>query len=304
MTTRGKAESFICGAIAMESSRLNWTGRSLPRLRRIASGMRGPSAARAKIKTVSPGATFPASSGATVTTPLTRPPPGACAGFAICVLAPGERPSERACAMLACTLWTMSDSAGRSPSTRSQWRTAEAPSLRLKAAVPASSRAFTLLGSTASARRSLGIGFAGLAEALEHRVRTPQHHPALGVLGVLFQARRQPRDHRLELLRAYPVRICSLRALRQEGAGIADRYVDGEGADRHGQTQCKRSGARGSLRVRQGVALADIGQQSRFDIAARFFMLVRGQCSGAQVGFELAQLIAVYRDIDRIARFA
>jgi len=49
--------------------------------------------------------------------------------------------------------------------------------------------------------------------------------------------------------------------------------------------------------VRQGVALADIGQQSRFDLAARLFMLVRGQCSGAQVGFELAQLIAVYRDM-------
>src|SRR6266853_1001949 len=37
MITRGKAESFICGAIAIESSSVNSAGRSLPRLRRIAS---------------------------------------------------------------------------------------------------------------------------------------------------------------------------------------------------------------------------------------------------------------------------
>src|SRR5260221_510923 len=207
MITWGKAESFICGAIAIESSRVNRTGRSLVRLRRIASGMRGPCAARAKIKTVSPGATFPASCGASVTTPLTRPAPGAWAGLAICVFPPEEAP-------------------------------------------------------------------------------------------------RQPRDHRLELLRAHPVRICAPGGLRQEGTGIADRDVDGERANRHGQTQCKRGGARVSPRVRRGVALADVGQQPRFDLAARLSMLVRGQGSGAKVGFELAQLIAVYRDIDRIARFA
>ena len=92
--------------------------------------------------------------------------------------------------------------------------------------------------------------------------------------------------------------------LRQEGPGIADRKIDGERADRHGQAQGERGGARAPRSLRRGLALAHIGEQAGFDLATRFFVLVRGQRSGAQVCFELAQLIAVYRDIDGIARCA
>ena len=70
----GKLESFMFGAIAIESSSANSSGRSFTCLRRIASGIGGPLAARAKTNTVSVGATFAASAGARLTLPAT------CAG--------------------------------------------------------------------------------------------------------------------------------------------------------------------------------------------------------------------------------
>src|SRR5438309_1450858 len=63
----------------------------------------------------------------------------------------------------------------------------------------------------------------------------------------------------------------------------------------------ERGGARASWRLRRGFAATYVGEQAGLDLAARFFMLVRGQRSGAQVEVELAQLIAVYGDIDGIA---
>src|SRR5712691_2603443 len=70
-TSRVKFDTFISGAMAIESSSLNVAGNSRAALRIIASGMRGPSAARAKMNTVSVGATLSASAGASFTTPLT-----------------------------------------------------------------------------------------------------------------------------------------------------------------------------------------------------------------------------------------
>ncbi|MNC92033.1 hypothetical protein D3C83_83880 [compost metagenome] len=70
-TTRGNLDNVISGVIAMVSSSANVTGRSRTCRRRMASGIRGPSAARAKMNTVSCGATLPASSLASTTVPLT-----------------------------------------------------------------------------------------------------------------------------------------------------------------------------------------------------------------------------------------
>ena len=54
--TLGKPDSFICGAIAWLSSSAKRNGRSFTCLRTTASGMRGPSTARATTNTVSCGA--------------------------------------------------------------------------------------------------------------------------------------------------------------------------------------------------------------------------------------------------------
>src|SRR2546430_3592406 len=154
------------------------------------------------------------------------------------------------------------------------------------------------------ARGGLGVGFASLVEAPQNRVRAREHRPALAIVGVVLHARRQTRDQRFELLRAQTVGTSALRGLRQEGPGVADRQVDGERANRQRQTQSKGGGARARRRLRRGVALVHVGQQPRLDLAARFFMLVHGQRSGAQVELELAQLITVYREVDGIARRA
>src|SRR5207302_8027871 len=57
-TTRGKPDSFNPGAIAIESSSEKATGRSRTCLRSTASGIGGPSAARAKMNTASSGEVF------------------------------------------------------------------------------------------------------------------------------------------------------------------------------------------------------------------------------------------------------
>ena len=56
-TTRGWLESLKAGAIAMLSSRENAAGSSRACLRTTASGNGGPSTARAKMNSVSPGET-------------------------------------------------------------------------------------------------------------------------------------------------------------------------------------------------------------------------------------------------------
>ena len=71
-TTLANFESFICGDIAMLSSSVNSNGSSATVRFRIASGMRGPSAARAKMKTVSVGSARAASAGARLTRPRMR----------------------------------------------------------------------------------------------------------------------------------------------------------------------------------------------------------------------------------------
>src|SRR5688500_672583 len=70
-TTLLAPDKRAAGDMADESSRVKLSGRSGTRARRIASGMRAPSLARAKTKTVSPGAALAASAGARVTVPLT-----------------------------------------------------------------------------------------------------------------------------------------------------------------------------------------------------------------------------------------
>ena len=63
-TTGLKAESLVAGDIAIESSSLKLKGPGPAPWRWMASGMRGPCAARAKTNKVSPGCTRAASSGA------------------------------------------------------------------------------------------------------------------------------------------------------------------------------------------------------------------------------------------------
>ena len=71
ITTFGCAESDIPGAIAIESSSAKSSGRSRAPRRSTASGIAGPSAARAKMNTVSSGATLSFSFGERRTVPRT-----------------------------------------------------------------------------------------------------------------------------------------------------------------------------------------------------------------------------------------
>ena len=71
-TTRDADDRRAAGVIAMLSSSVNASGRSLTCLRRMASGMRGPSAARAKTNKVSSGRALAASAASSVTVPLTE----------------------------------------------------------------------------------------------------------------------------------------------------------------------------------------------------------------------------------------
>src|SRR5205823_13605391 len=73
-TTFGKAESFIAGVIAIESSSWKRYGRSRTRVRATASGIGGPSTARAKTNTVSSGAAFSFSFGDSDTVPRKEVP--------------------------------------------------------------------------------------------------------------------------------------------------------------------------------------------------------------------------------------
>ncbi len=111
------AESLAAGDIDRLSSSVNCSGRSLTCLRRMASGMREPSAGRANTNTVSLGAALPASADESFTLPLTRAgvaaalvAVGAVAGaglsaevLAVIVATGGSLPSSRASAMLPCT---------------------------------------------------------------------------------------------------------------------------------------------------------------------------------------------------------
>jgi len=160
------------------------------------------------------------------------------------------------------------------------------------------------LGVARHARSGLGVGFAGLAEAPQHRVRASQHHPALGILGVVLHARGQAHDRGLELRHGHAVRVRTPGCLRQNRARIADRQVDRQRADRNRQTQRERGAARAARGFRRGFARAHVRDQTRLDLEVRLFVLVRCKCSGAQVGFQLAQLVAIHRGVHGVARLA
>ena len=73
-TTFANFESFKSSDMAVLSSSLNVIGSSLTLRFKIASGMRGPCAARAKMNTVSSGLTLLASDGDRLTVPLNAGP--------------------------------------------------------------------------------------------------------------------------------------------------------------------------------------------------------------------------------------
>src|SRR4029453_14545868 len=70
-TTSEKFDRVMFGAIAIVSSSVNDAGRSFTCFLRRASGILEPWAGRAKMKTVSVGAAFAVSSGASFTVPVT-----------------------------------------------------------------------------------------------------------------------------------------------------------------------------------------------------------------------------------------
>jgi len=82
MTTSAKYDSFRLGAIAIESSSVNSSGRSRTCLRSTARGMGGPPSARAKMNTVCVGAARAASPCARLTLPATLPEAAASGAFA------------------------------------------------------------------------------------------------------------------------------------------------------------------------------------------------------------------------------
>ena len=118
--TCAKPDSLRFGAIAMLSSSVKAAGQSPTGRRTMASGMRGPSAARAKTNSVSPAATRAASAGLRLTSPPIAPATLAGAGDAGDAAALSAASSFVACTMLPCTERAMSESGGTSASTRSQ----------------------------------------------------------------------------------------------------------------------------------------------------------------------------------------
>ena len=99
-------DSTICGVMAMESSRVTVAGRSLTCVRTIASGMRGPWAARAKINTVSSGAAVAATLGSRVTCTVSEAPwPVSAAATAVEGTGSGCMPSFD-CNSLICSVIT------------------------------------------------------------------------------------------------------------------------------------------------------------------------------------------------------
>ena len=130
------------GDMACESSSENASGSSLTFTRMTASGARGPSAARANTKTVSPGLAFAASAGDSETTPLT-PVNVPAEDFAEALVAgdfalffPWARAAS-AREIASATACASSDSGGMRASTFFQYIEALRKSPRSKAALPA-----------------------------------------------------------------------------------------------------------------------------------------------------------------------
>jgi len=117
--TSVNADNLISGIIAIESSSEKLYGRSFTCTFTIASGMRGPCAARAYTNTVSSGAARARNAASSVTVPLTRP----VSGFAATVFFPVDSalasaiPALSACASSPLTLGRFSNA--------SQWRIAD-----------------------------------------------------------------------------------------------------------------------------------------------------------------------------------
>ena len=122
-------------AMAMLWSSVKRKGRSRTCLRKMSKGMRCPSAARAKTKSVSSGRTCVARPAASVTMPLTwnvgaiwpaaEALRDACAGGGVAGAA-GSLPSSRALVMPSRNCAAYSASGALAPSSVSQWRAAAA----------------------------------------------------------------------------------------------------------------------------------------------------------------------------------
>src|SRR4051812_1366249 len=113
-TTFGKAESFAAGDMAMLSSSANLNGRSRTLRLKTASGIAGPSAARANTNTVSSGDALPASAAERLTVP--------CTPFDATLL--GAERFLFASSTLDWMVRASSESGGTSGSMRSQYRAA------------------------------------------------------------------------------------------------------------------------------------------------------------------------------------
>ena len=157
-TTRDADDRRAAGVMAMLSSSVKVSGRSLTCLRRIASGMRGPSAARAKTNKVSSGRALAASFASRLTVPLTDAAavavaavPGGGCGAAACVPVGAALPESLRASSMPPWICCANSLLGSSCTIFSQWRIAPAKSLLLNAIVPASDSALRLFGSSASA---------------------------------------------------------------------------------------------------------------------------------------------------------
>ena len=115
--TWGKRDSTMAGDMAMESSSVTLTGRSLTFLRAIASGMRGPLTARAKINTVSSGAALSASAASSVTLTSILPPAAVAVSEPLDTSVAGDAvsPSPPILARAICICWLMAAASSSLP---------------------------------------------------------------------------------------------------------------------------------------------------------------------------------------------
>src|SRR5262249_56917022 len=81
------------------------------------------------------------------------------------------------------------------------------------------------------------------------------------------------------------------------------RQVDRERTDGNRESERERGAARASGGSGGRLSLAQVGGEARLDLLARFVALIGREGARLHVGVELAQLIAVDRGVDRVARF-
>jgi len=125
-------------------------------------------------------------------------------------------------------------------------------------------------------------------------------------LRIVFQACGEAGDHRIDLLRRNAVLIVAL--LRQERGRGAERQIQQQRQDRHreAQRERRREGATGGRRGR-GRGRFGIGhffKEPLAELAARLFVLMLVERSGAPVLVQFRELVAVHRKIQLGARAA